>query len=151
MPRLNLKTLHQLYQLVSVRKETPMTIKVKSFYFPSRVWLFSPDKLAHHRVFLASLLSQLPEGYLQSVSDGGLPWFSAIRLRNGSQWGGLDDADKLLAMARAASMVKTHFPLEVCDVPFCRLMDEDIRLAEHHLPPDKQNQSMLYWRFRLNV
>lgn len=151
MPKLNLKTLHNLYQLVSNRKEGPLTVKVKSFYFPSKVWLFSSDMLAQCRVHIVSLLSQLPDEYLQSLGGVGLPWFSAVRLRNGEKWGELDDADKLLAIARAASMIKTHTPLKDCDVPYCIVLDEDIRAIERSLPQEKQNRSILYWKFKVTL
>lgn len=147
MPRLNLKSLHNLYQLVSERKEGPMTVKVKSFYDPSRQWLFSATRLSEYRVYIASLLSQLPQEFLQSVGSVGLPWFSAIRLHNGTRWGGMDDADKLLAIARAACMVKSHTPLSDCDAPYCIILDEDIRKFERNLPPERQNKSLLYWKF----
>lgn len=151
MPRLKLQTLHNLYQLVSERKEGPLTVKVKSFYNPSHDWMFSASRLSEYRVYIASLLSQLPQEFLQSVGKGGLPWFSAVRLRNGVQWGGLDDADKLLAISRAASMVKSHTPFADCDAPYCIILDEDIRAAERSLQPDKQNKSLLYWKFYIQV
>ena len=147
MPRLNLKSLHNLYQLVSERKEGTLTVKVKSFYDPSRQWLFSATRLSEYRVYIASLLSQLPQEFLQSVGSVGLPWFSAIRLHNGTRWGGMDDADKLLAIARAACMVKSHTPLSDCDAPYCIILDEDIRKFERNLPPERQNKSLLYWKF----
>lgn len=147
MPRLKLKTLHSLYQLVSERREGPNTIKVKSLNIPLKVWLFSPEKLAEYRVYAASLLSQLPADMFQSAGKGGLPWFSAIRLSDGQTWGDLYDADKLLAIGRALSMVRTHRPRTDCDVSFCIILDDDIRYREHNLPPEKQNRSLLYWRF----
>lgn len=147
MPRLKLQTLHNLYQLVSERKEGPLTVVVKSFCNPYHEWMFSASRLFEYRVYLASLLSQLPQEFLQSVGKGGLPWFSAVRLHNGVQWGDLNDADKLLAIARAASMVKSHTPLVDCDAPYCIILDQDIRAAERALPTDKQNRSLLYWNF----
>lgn len=147
MPRLNLSTLRNLYQLVSERREGPMTVKVKSFYTPSHEWLFSAARLSEYRVFIGSLLSQLPKGFLQSRGAEGLPWFSAVRLCNDVQWGGLDDADKLLAIARAASMVKSHTPLADCDVPYCVILDDDIRASERALPSEQQHRQLLYWSF----
>lgn len=151
MPRLTLQTLHNLYQLVSVRKEGPLTVSVKSFLHPSHSWLFSSQHLATYRVQIASFLSQLPADFLQSAGGVGLPWFFSIRLRNGVQWGDMDDADKLLAIARAASMVKSHTPLSVCDTPFCIILDDEIRASERFLPVEKQNKSLLYWKFHINL
>ena len=151
MPRLNLKTLHTLHQLVSERREGPLTVKVKSFCNPSQEWMYSHSRLSEYRVYIASLLSQLPDGFLQSVSQQGLPWFSAIRLCNGIQWGYMDDADKLLSIGRAASMIRAHTPMVQCDAPFCVILDTDIRAAEHQLPADKRNQSLLYWKFNVTI
>lgn len=125
--KLNYKNLFTIYSDVSTRRETDSTIKVQSMSDPTLWWLFSPERLCLHRKRIASLLMQLLDDMMQSKTEEGLPWFMAFCRKDGTRWGDMDDADKLLAMARASSMVKIHHPLTVCDVPFCVILDQEVK------------------------
>lgn len=118
----------ELYGCVSVRKETPSVVKVRSFVDPFKWWMFSPKRLADRSKDLGKMLLQLTDDIMQTTGEGnGLPWFLAFTRKDGSRWGDMQDADRLLAMGRAASMVKTHRPMTQCDIPFCVILDKEIR------------------------
>lgn len=149
MPKLTLQNLFRLMSDTLSHRGDTHTVQVHSLVDPSRVWRFSTVALTVHRVRLASMLSQLPKDMLQSSGAEGLPWFEAMRHRSGTHWGGLDEADKLLAIGRAAGMVRTHSPRTDCDVPYAVILDEDVRMAERQRPEHQRNRSLLYWEFHL--
>ena len=148
MPRLNLKNICRLMSDTIAYRSDTHTVDVRSLIDPCRSWRFSTIALQVHRVRIASMLSQVQSQMLQSHGEAGVPWFNAMRDRWGKLWGDLDDTDKLLAIGRAAGMVRTHNPRSDCDIPYSVILDLDVRRAEHQLPEGKRNRSMLYWDFR---
>ncbi len=149
MPKLNLTQLCLLYQDVKARKHCTDPVRVKPLEGSCPPWQFDSHALSQCRVRIASMLSQLPDAALQSGGGDGIPWCSVVKCRHGHQWGCLEDADKLLAIARAAGMVVVHTPVPDCDLPYIIVLDEEIRRRERLRPKPEQNRSMLYWNFRL--
>lgn len=128
MYKLSCRNLTDLYGRVADRKAMPLTIKVQSFTDPTRWWMFASKSLYACRAQIASMLCQLPSEMMQSSGLSGYPWFLAIKRGDGTRWGDIEDADKLLAIGRAASMVNIHKPMRECDVPFCVILNVDINL-----------------------
>lgn len=149
MPKLNLTQLCLLYQDVKARKHCASPVVVKSLQWSCPPWQFDSRALVQCRVRIASMLSQLPDAALQSRGGDGIPWCSVVKCRNNRQWGYLEDADKLLAIARAAGMVAVHTPVTDCDLPYIVVLDREIRQRERLRPKEEQNRSMLYWKFIL--
>ena len=147
MPRLNLKNICRLMSDTIAFRSDTHTVEVRSLIDHTRTWRFSTVALELHRVRIASMLSQIQEQMLQSVGQNGMPWFNAMRDRWGCMWGGLEEADKLLAVGRAAGMVRTHTPRADCDVPYAVILDNEVRQVERNRPENKRNRSMLYWNF----
>lgn len=148
MPRLNPRNLCRLMSDTLALRGDTHTVDVRSLIDPSRSWRFSTIALEVHRVRIASMLSQVQLHMLQSHGKAGLPWIDAMRNRWGELWGDMDDADKLLAIGRAAGMVRTHTPRTDCDMPYAVILDDDVRRVEHNRPEGKRNRSMLYWEFK---
>lgn len=147
MPRLTIPNLYKLFDACTIKRGGDESVLVKSLHDPLHSWKFSVHMLTENRVKIASLLSQLPRNMLQSASGKGQPWIYALRLRGGRKWGDLNDVDKLMALARAAGMVKVYAPLEVCDIPYCIILDDEVRYLEYLMPEDQRNPSLLYWNF----
>lgn len=147
MPRLNYKNLYRLMSDTLSHKGDTHTVEVHSLVDPSTMWSFSIIALGIHRVRIASLLSQMQVPMMQSMDKDGMPWFNAMRSHDGVMWGDLEEADKLLAIGRAAGMVRTHTPRSDCDVPYAVILDDDVRYMERCRPEEKRNRSMLYWKF----
>lgn len=77
------------------------------------------------------MLRQLPKEMMQSYGLKGIPWFMACTNADGTRWGDMCDVDKLLAIGRAASLVSTYTPLVHCDVPYCVILD--VEMKSHNL------------------
>lgn len=148
MSKLNLKNIHRLMSDTIAHKGDTQTVEVRSLIDPSRTWRFSTAMLYTHRVHIASLLSQIQLPMLQSMGADGMPWFSAMRSRWGDMWGDLEETDKLLAVGRAAGMVRTHTPRTDCDVPYAVILDIDVRRAERNRPPRERSLAMIEWKFK---
>lgn len=150
MPKLTARNLYRLMSDVVAHRGDNYTAKVTSLADPSCSWLFNTLALTFHRVRIASMLSQLQVLMWQSEGADGMPWFNAMRTRLGEMWGNLDEADRLLAIGRAAGMVRVHTPRTDCDIPYAVILDRDVRQQERTRPIAQQHRSMLYWSFAVN-
>ena len=129
--KLNYKNLFELYSYVSVRKPGPSVIKAQSLHDSTQWCWFSSCRLAERSKDIASMLRQLPKEMMQSYGLKGIPWFMACTNADGTRWGDMCDVDKLLAIGRAASLVSTYTPLVHCDVPYCVILD--VEMKSHNL------------------
>lgn len=151
MPSLSVISLWRLSSYVgAARLNDSDTIQVQSLVSPNTQYAYSRRKLHAHRKFIVSMLARLPHTMRQSQSSIGERWIKAIYNHNGTAWGGIAEADKLLSIARAAHMVEIIAPSglqSVCDMPFALILDNDIRSRERALPPSQQTYSITRWRF----
>ena len=125
MVKLTCRQLADVFRKVSVRREGPLTVKVHSWSDTAHWWLFDMNALMQYRVHIAEMLRQLPAEMMLSNGGVGRPWFAANKRRDLVLWGDLTDVDKLLAMGRALSLVKSFHPLPMCDATYCMVDDQE--------------------------
>lgn len=152
MGKLSFLSLHKLYLQTKASRKSEDIIAVESLLDGNVIYSFSRSALHFYRGKIASLLSQVNDKMKQSYAEYNngywimarydwrmLPWTES-----------LDDVDLLLAIGRAAGMIRLSYPedqCKSCEIPHIMILDIDTRRKEQLLPEETQVWRLKYWNF----